>query len=595
MPTRVVASLIAGLLLAPAAGSAQDCPLGRVSYIFVDNHSIFDLAEMDEDARFRWAYELANAVHMDTRKDFLRDELLFAEGECYDRFLLAETERILRNYPFIARADVFGVTQPDGSRHVVVDTQDEWTTKLDLGVAFDEGLRLEGIELTEENLFGRGILAGFFFRERRERRDAGVLFGTPRLLGTRLDARFSAGTTRVGSFVDQGFFYPFVGEVGRVGGRQVYRSRESIFPYSVPGDREISHVLLPFQEEALEFTVAGRLGRPGNLTVFGAGVLREELTFDGFPGDVELAQEGDFSDTRPAGAEEAEAVEAHVSGISIFRINFLFGQRNIRFVQRRGLDALDGIQDVRLGSAVDVTLGRSLGDLGGGGLATPDDLYTRLRVFAGVAPGSWILSTNANVEARHVFDEGGTGEGWRDILAEIDGYFYWQPGQSQRHTVFGRVSGAGGWSVARPFQLTLGGRRGVRGYSEPDFPGARRVVLTLEDRIRLGWPAPDLFDLGFTVFADAGRMWAGEVPFGETVGWKAALGAGIRFGFPSGTRGVVRADLALPVTRPGRFADPIFRVSIRETVGLLPGFDDEEIRRSRRPAVGTDLLTESSR
>ena len=72
---------------------------------------------------------------MKTRESFVRRELLFREGECFDSLRLAESGRILRSYPFIARADLFAVAQPDGSKHVVVDTQDEWTTKVDLGVA----------------------------------------------------------------------------------------------------------------------------------------------------------------------------------------------------------------------------------------------------------------------------------------------------------------------------------------------------------------------------------------------------------------------------------------------------------------------------
>lgn len=569
--------------------------MGRISHVFIDNHSIFDLAAMEDDAPMRWAYEIANAVHMDTRAGFIRDELLFSTGECYDPFLLEETERTLRNHVFIAQVDVFGVAQPDGSWHVVVDTRDEWTTKLDVGVAFDEGLNVEGVDLTEENLLGRGILAGFFFEQRRQRRDAGLFFATPRLLGTRWDARFSIGRTRSGDFLTQGFAYPFVGEVGRVALRQIYRSRESLFPYSVPDQPGFSEILLPYREEAAEITVAGRLGRPGNLTVFGVGVLREEIGFSEYPDGVELSEEGDLSNTEEARLEQAAKLQGQVRGLSVFRMNFLLGQRNVRFIQRRGLDALTGVQDVRLGSEFDVTVGRSLGDLGSGPLEAPDDFYTRFHGFVGDAPGQWIVAGEVNVEARHVLSSAEGPEGWRDILGEGDFYFYRQPREDGSHTLFGRLSAAGGWSTQRPYQLTLGGRAGIRGYLERDFPGGRRVVATLEDRMYFRWPAPDFMDFGITVFGDVGRTWAGDVPFGRTVGWKAAVGGGLRLGFPSGSRNVVRADLALPVTDPGGFSEPVFRVTFIETVGLRPGFSDEEMLRSRRPQVGTDLLADNPR
>lgn len=591
MHLRSLLLTIVAVSVAVAPGGAQECPHGRISYVFVDTHSIFDTSDMDEDTPFRWAYELANGLHMDTRDDFVRRELLFAAGDCLDPLLLRESERILRNHRFLARADAYGVPQPDGTQHVVVDTQDEWTTKATLAVAFEDGLKFEGVEVTEENLLGRGIVAGFFFRERRERRDLGIRLETPRLLGTRWNAHLSAGRTRVGSFLSQAFLYPFVAEVGRLAARQRYADREVLFPYSAPRQEDFSHVLLPFKREVVELTAAGRAGRPGSLTVFGLGALRESTSFTGFPSALEVARGGDLSDTRPAGVAQRDVLEGQIRPSAIFRVNVFVGRRNIRFVQRRGLDAPTGIQDVRLGTEYGLTVGRALGDIGSGGRAAPDDLYLRLHGFGGWAPEPWVVAANVNAEGRLVFRDSSDGDTFRDVLAEFDLYAYRARGDS-RHTLFGRLSGSGGWSVRRPFQLTLGGRTGVRGYDESDFPGARRIVLTLEDRLHLEWPAPDLFDFGVGLFADGGRIWGGDVPYGETSGWHAAVGTGLRIGFPSGTRRVMRIDVALPLTGPRRFDRPMLRINLNEVVGLDPGFGDEEMLRSRRPAVGSDLLTD---
>jgi hypothetical protein len=108
----------------PGAPAAVDpsCPGGRISQLFIDNHSIFDPEELADEQRFRWAYEIVNTLHVRTRPRFIRRELLFGIGSCYQAELLEESERLLREYPFIADADVFGLRQPDGSWHVVVDT-----------------------------------------------------------------------------------------------------------------------------------------------------------------------------------------------------------------------------------------------------------------------------------------------------------------------------------------------------------------------------------------------------------------------------------------------------------------------------------------
>ena len=579
----------------PRRPGPEGCPDGVISHVFVDNHSIFDLDQLDAAGALRDVYKLANALHYKTRAGFIRRELLFQEGDCYDAFLLAESERILRRYNFIARADVFGVAQSDGTKHVVVDTQDEWTTRVDFGPSFDDGFQVESLELSEENVAGRGAQASVFLRQRKERREGGGRLSLPRLFGSRTDAGISAGRTRVGTFVDQGIAYPFVGEVGRVAVRQSFHRRDELFPFVVSDpSAAYSHLLVPFLDERIELSAARRLGRPGSLTLLGMGVTRESLDFGDYPAGMEIARNNDFGNTSPAPAELAQVVQGQVNPSSTTRLDVFIGQRNLRFARVNGLDALRGDQDIRLGTDVGLTLGRSVGFLSRSDLPRADDLYGRLRVFAGHAPGTSFLFFNGALEGRQVFSGGANGDGWRDVLAAVDLYGYLRSRKTPDHTFFARASASGGWVMDTPFQLTLGGRQGVRGLHEEDFPGGRRVLFTLEDRYRLHWPAPQLFDLGITLFADAGRVWAGEVPWGVDSTWKGAVGGGLRFGFPAGTRGVVRMDLAIPLGMDNS-RGPIFRVTLLEMLGLFTGFGDAQIGRSRRLTVGPDYFTTDRR
>jgi hypothetical protein len=101
-------------------------------------------------------------------------------------------------------------------------------------------------------------------------------------------------------------------------------------------------------------------------------------------------------------------------------------------------------------------------------------------------------------------------------------------------------------------------------------------------------------NLGFTVFADAGRIWGGDVPYGSDTQWTGAVGGGIRIGFPAGTRGVARLDLALPLGA-GSGRGPIFRVTLFEALGLNRGFSDRQLQRSRRITVGPDYFNSARR
>ena len=149
------------------------------------------------------------------------------------------------------------------------------------------------------------------------------------------------------------------------------------------------------------------------------------------------------------------------------------------------------------------------------------------------------------------------------------------------------MTGAGGWDNSIPFQLTLGGPGGVRGYSREDLPLGRRLVAHMEDRIALG-TLPGLFDLGLTFFADVGAGWNGGVPFGADAGLKAAAGAGLRIALPPGARQVVRVDVAVPL-QAGGLRDYRFRIGA-DPVSLLTGFGNQQARRSRSASAARAIF-----
>jgi hypothetical protein len=209
-----------------------------------------------------------------------------------------------------------------------------------------------------------------------------------------------------------------------------------------------------------------------------------------------------------------------------------------------------------------------------------------------MAPGRWVLASAISLEGRQILSD--AEGGWKDVLGEFDLYSYWRPTKTSRHTLFTRVSGAGGWSMTGPFQLTLGGTTGLRGHSVDDLPGGRRLIASLEDRVYLGSVGGDFMDLGMTAFIDVGSIWAGGVPFGADSGFLASAGAGLRLGMPSGTRGVTRIDIALPLNGPDAFSGPTFRITRSEQLGLRRGVEDRQVNRSRRPGIGSGIIPDPS-
>ena len=585
---RLLPAAAALLAVLPCPVAAQDeagasaCPAGVISQIFVDNNSVFVVGDPELDARFNWAYRLANKAHVRTRESVIRRELLFREGDCFDADRLEDSERILRAAPFIADADVFAVRQGDGTHHVIVETRDDWSTRLEPQLE-GGGATLTGLELREENLMGRGQSVSAYFKEHQEERIYGASWGTRQLFGTQLDAGIGVARTPVGVSVSQRLAWPFRGESGRFAFRQQFERQEQNFEYFVrePDDR-LDRRYFAQERTTFDVGVMGRLGRRGNLTLFGVALAgewiaypREGLAPDDDPPPPPSTGEVPFLERVPG-----------LDSISSVRALFLLGQRNVWFDRRRALDAVRGNEDVRLGVEGELAVGRSIA-----ALSDDDDLSLGLGFSAaGDLPGGVLAGARLVLEGNRDFGADVDAREWRNVFGQVDGWAYWRPTPTSRHTLVAAVRGAGGWHTTVPFQLTLGYRSGLRGFSRHVYAGERRVVGTLEHRLYLGWPYPRLFDLGTAVFVDAGREWAGGDAFGEDSPLLASAGLGLRIAFPPGSRQTYRLDFAFPVAPDFRVGDVQISFGIGQAVGRATAQDDGQLRRSARRTVSASLF-----
>ena len=589
---RPAPALAAALVLAaavPAGAQAGDaaCGEGRVSEIFVDNRSVFDVGGSELDDRFNWAYRSANRMHVRTREAVIRRELLFREGDCYVPELLEDSERILRSLSFIAEADVFAVPQPDGTRHVVVETRDEWSMRLEPQWDSDEGsVQVTGVELREDNLFGTGQHVSAYFKEQQGERVYGASVGTRQLLGTRMDAEVGVARTPVGVSVVQRLAYPFRGENGRWAFRQQIEHLERNFVIYVPTSDDGDVRRRYFEEERRSFDVGTvmRLGRRGRLTLFGVALAGE---WTEYPRDY-LSEDGggDQPAMQQLAPGERIPVVTGLDTISSVRVVFLAGQRNVWFERRRALDAVRGTEDVRLGVEAEVGIGRSLA-----AFSDDDDLLVDLGFSIAGAPAAGLLAgLSARAEGRRDFGaEAGSVE-WRNLFGQADAWAYWRPSEESRHTVVAAVSAVGGWRTMVPFQLTMGNRAGLRGFPTHAWPGERRLVASLEHRAYVGWPYARLFDLGTAVFVDAGKMWVGGDTFGATSPVEASVGVGLRAAFPPGSRRTYRMDVAIPVSNGVSGRNVVVTFGVGQAIGRARG-DDPQLRRSSRRALSASLFS----
>lgn len=578
-PARL-AALLACALSGAARGEAQAlstgesvaCAQGTVNEIVVRNGDVFQPAP-DDPGVLRWAYGAANLLHVRTTRAFIRKELLFGEGDCFDPFLLAESARILDRYPFFRSVSITAEPDSLGGSTVYVDTWDEWTTQVDLGVTYDAGLNLERLQVSELNLLGNGIRAEFTRVHRRENRSRSVSLSSPRVFG-RADGGIHFASSPGGRTYGWHLSHPFVGRVGRTSLRHGYRRSTGFFSFAAGSGEAYSHILVPVLDENLDAAWGRRFGGVERSWILGVDVVRRQTRLEGLP---EFVLGGDFDGSTPSLADLPLDVARQLRSRAATRVGIHAGTHRHGEVLFEGLDAVRDVQYVWDGFFAGVSVGRSLGVLVADSLEA-GDTFARVHTSFGKPLGASYVMGGMTTEAG--FADGA----WRDVLGGVELVGYGRASWLPNQTLFLRFSGAAGWRTTVPFQLTLGGRDGVRSLPDDALPGGRRLLVTLENRIRLDWPDWESGDLGLTVFGDVGRTWAGDAPFGADSPWEASFGLGLRLGIPRGTRNIWRPDIVFPV---GRGGSPVFRVTF-ELNRLRNGFFTNKMVRSERFRRGAE-------
>ena len=534
----------------PAHRHAVPCVSGTIKRIDVVNHSLFSPAEL-ADRRFAWALHVVNRAHIRTREAYIRRALLVSDGACYDREAVAASERNLRDLNFIARAEAVALQLPDSTWTIRVETWDEWSLHVGLGVDPDRQYRYTGFGLDDDNLLGLGVVLGYWTERNLQRDDVRWSLGTTRVLGTRTVASASGGTTRTGQFFRQTIGHPFYSEASAYSIQASLEYEDGELSWRTGAYDGLSNVTLPVGDRRGSMVARRRIGVPGQLSVFGLELHTLVRTGSGRPQQV---IGGRFSSAVPA----ADSLVAELGGFraprSFARAGATVGLRRLRFTQAKGLDLISSTQNVALGSELLVTVGRTLATWG----TAPTDSYTWIEAFGADTAGPLLGTASFRADAS-LSDAAVHGQSrWRDLRLSGRALLYVSRRTGAPLTF---VTGARfdlRTNTDEAWQSSLGGETALRGYRTDEVPTGSNVVLFAEQRINLPIIHP-AFDLGFAGFTEAGRGWRSGIPFAINTGWRTDVGAAVRIGFPAGTGAVARFEVARPVG-PDRGRGGTFRI-----------------------------------
>lgn len=510
---------------------------------------------------------LARDLHTTTRAPVVRRFLALKLGGTCSELRRAESERILRAQPFLSDA-VVRVFEDVGGVRVVVTTEDELS--LLVGLAARSPARPVALKLGNANFQGSGTYALVEWREGDFYRDTwGAKFLDYQFLGRPYQLEAVAQRRRLGQEWRAELSHPYFTDLQRVAwrlnGGEWRDYRGFIAPVGLP----------PKLETRRRWSDLGgivRIGVPGRLSLFGASISREEEWTDEepfFETDTGLVLAGGAID------ELSGRYGRHRTA----RINALWGVRNVRFMRVRGFDAITGAQDVRVGMQFGTLFGRGLSVFG----AEDDDMFVALDAYAGFG-GPWSFAALEVLgEGRQNYDE----NRWDGVLTSGRGAWYLR--MSPHHTQVTSLEMSGGWRQRVPFQLTMADfTGGVRGYSESRLAGGQRIVARTEHRWMIGMPW-DASDLAIAGFADAGRLKAGDVPFGVDTPIQSSVGLGIMTAVPSGSRRAFRVDFVFPLS-PG--AERNFELRLSSTNAVRQFWrEPDDVAVSRERSVPSNVFS----
>ncbi len=475
---------------------------------------------------------LARAVgvlHTTTTETTVASFLLLEVGERCTERQRSESERILRLQPFLAEASVQAVPDGRGGVRIEVETTDEIPTLLAVGF---HGMTPSALRFGNGNVGGQGLyLAANVERGFAYRTGVGVYGTAHQMFGRPYTAAFAARRSPLGSTLALALGHPFFTDLQRTAWHMGYSAVDGYVSFERPEGDPLS---LAVRRRFWDLGGVRRVG-PSRRSAFVGALLTEE--------DVTPAERAVVVSDSGLVADSSSALGGPIPTYRNLRLNAVVGVRALSFMAVRGFDALAAVQDVATGVQIGTLVGWGIPRFG----STGDNLFASVDLYAGVGSATSFAAVRVEAEARQ--DQ--RTNGWDSMLGSGRLAWYWKP--AAQHTLIGDVEFGGGWQQRIPFQLGLGDPQGgVRGYAASRVAGAVRAVVRVEERWAFGTLGRRA-GLGLATFADAGRVWAGEAPFGVNSPTRIGVGAGLLAAVPPRSQRLWRLDLAVPVS-PDRHA-----------------------------------------
>src|SRR6266496_1696410 len=485
-----------------------------IGEIRIENLNIFDLEDPKENGVL---YRAANFLHIQTRAEVIRRQLLFKPGERVSVRLIDETERLMRSSRILYDISIVPVAYHDGVVDIDVKTRDTWTLEPGVSASRQGGTNRRGATLKDTNVLGTGVLAGVERSYDADRTTTQYRVTQPRAFGgwTTIDyayAQLSDGENRALSVVRPFYALDTRWAAG----------------FSGANDNRIDSLY------SNGIKVAQFRHRQDNAEAFGGW---SEGLVDGWAQRYSLGvtYHKDTYNVEPDLPAPGQLPSDNTLAAPFFRYEVV--EDGYEKVKNR--DLIERPEYFAMGFQGHVQLCRASTSLGS-------------------TQNMWLYS------AASIDGQSGYGPLDRQLLSSSIRY-YGHP--DKRTLLFASVAVDALQDPTLSSQLLLGGDTGLRGYPRNYQSGDKRALLNVEERVYTDWYPFRLFRVGGAVFYDFGRAWGG--PNGNTAntGWLSDVGFGLRIlSARSAFGNVLHVDFAIPLNRDPNIRSVQFIVTTKVTL-----------------------------
>jgi len=527
LASSAVSADIAAPETGPAAVAVDGDRIGTITFRIGD---IFDTTKPGENKAL---YRLANRLHIDTREQALRAQLLFGEGDLYSQRVVDETERALRRLRYIREPRIRVIGRHDGLVDLEVAATDVWTLSPGFSFGRKGGANHSGVEFDDFNVFGTGKRLSLGVHSDVDRTSKSFLYIDPNVFGSRWTTEVGYSNNNDGDSMMLDVERPFFSfDTHWTAGVSLSSDDGLQHRYSL--GKRFDAYRREMREADLHFGTS-RGWEGGWVRRFTAGLRFDEKQFSEAPGAA------------PIGLLPTDRTFAYpYAGLEFIQDDF---------TTDTNVDQIERTEDFAFGRRFDVELGYADSAFGG------DTSAALLR--AGASRG-WRLHPHHSLFIGTGFSgryEGGT---TRNTLWSATARYYWRT--SDKTLFHAAITGDFGHALDLDDELMLGGDNGLRGYPLRYQTGTSRALLTLEERFYTNWYPFRLFHVGGAVFADIGRSFGSSAVDVPNLGTLRDVGFGLRFSNSrSALANVLHIDVAFPLDGDSSISNVQFLVGTKRS------------------------------